>query len=76
MGARASHQVFRTKVPTSSETIASLTIVMFSMFVLWFIVFVGIFLRKKWVPALVVVTLVWTAVLLRMHMTDPIPLNF
>lgn len=50
--------------------------VMFSMFVLWFIVFVGIFLRKKWVPALVIVSLIWTVVLLRMHMTDPIPLSF
>ena len=49
---------------------------MLSMFVLWLIVFIGIFLRKKWVPALVIVSLVWTVVLLRLHMTDPIPLNF
>lgn len=49
---------------------------MFSMFVLWFLVFIGIFTRKKWVPALSLVAMVWTLVLLTMHMTDPIPLNF
>jgi len=49
---------------------------MFSMFVLWIIVFIGIFLRQRWVTPLVLVTLVWTLVLLKLHMTDPIPLNF
>ena len=49
---------------------------MFSMFVLWIAVFLGIFFRKKWVPALAVVSLIWTLVLLRLHMTDPIPLSF
>lgn len=49
---------------------------MLSMFVLWTIVFIGIFLRKRWVTPLVIVTLGWTLVLLSMHMTDPIPLNF
>lgn len=49
---------------------------MFSMFVLWIAVFLGIFFRKKWVPALVIVSVIWTAVLLRLHITSPIPLNF
>jgi len=49
---------------------------MFSMFVLWVVVFAGIFLRKRWVIPVTLVTLVWTLVLLKMHMTDPIPLNF
>jgi len=49
---------------------------MLSMFLLWIAVFLGIFFRKKWVPPLAVVSLIWTLVLLRLHMTDPIPLNF
>jgi hypothetical protein len=49
---------------------------MLSMFVLWAIVFVGVFLRQRWVTPLAIVTIVWTVVLLRLHMTDPIPLNF
>jgi hypothetical protein len=32
--------------------------------------------RKKWVPVLAIVSMIWTLVLLRLHMTDPIPLNF
>ena len=50
--------------------------VMLSMFVLWFVVFIGVFLRRKWTIPLTIVTLVWTVVLLRLHMTDPIPLSF
>ena len=46
------------------------------MFVLWFVVFIGVFLRKGLVIPLTLVTLVWTLLLLRLHMTDPIPLNF
>lgn len=49
---------------------------MLSMFVLWVIVFAGILLRRRWVTPLAVVTIAWTLVLLRLHMTDPIPLNF
>ncbi len=49
---------------------------MFSMFALWTIVFIGIFLRQRWVTPLAVVTLAWTLVLLTLHMSDPIPLNF
>lgn len=49
---------------------------MLSMFVLWFVVFIGVFLRRKWTIPLTIVTLIWTAVLLRLHMTDPIPLSF
>jgi len=49
---------------------------MLSMFVLWFIVFAGIAKKWRWTPALAILTLVWSLVLLEMHMTDPIPLNF
>ena len=64
------------KVPPHVLGVDSLDFVMFSMFVLWIAVFLGIFFRKKWVPALAVVSLIWTLVLLRLHMTDPIPLSF
>lgn len=50
--------------------------VMFSMFVLWTVVLIGVFLRKRWTIPLSLVTLGWTVILLRLHMTDPIPLNF
>ena len=50
--------------------------VMLSMFILWIAVFLGIFFKKKWVPTLVIISIIWTAVLLRLHMTDPIPLSF
>jgi nitrate/nitrite transporter NarK len=50
--------------------------VMLSMFVLWLVVFAGIVLRWRWTPGLVIVTLIWTAVLLKLHMNDAIPLNF
>ena len=46
------------------------------MFVLWFIVFIGVFMRKGWVTPLAIVTLIWTGFLLRLHMTDPLPLSF
>lgn len=49
---------------------------MLSMFVLWAIVLLGIFRRQRWVVPVALVTIVWTVVLLRLHMTDPIPLNF
>ncbi|MDP1878585.1 MAG: hypothetical protein Q8M17_13635 [Actinomycetota bacterium] len=49
---------------------------MFSMFVLWIAVFAGIFLRWRWTVGLVLVTLAWTVVLLRLHISSPIPLNF
>lgn len=51
-------------------------VVMLSMFVLWFVVFIGVFLRRRWTIPLTIVSLVWTVVLLRLHMTDPIPLSF
>ena len=50
--------------------------VMFSMFVLWIIVFAGVFRRARWTIPLAVVTMLWSVVLLKAHMTDPIPLNF
>jgi hypothetical protein len=49
---------------------------MFSMFVLWFVVFIGIARKWRFTPAIAIVTLVVTVVLLRYHMTSPIPLNF
>lgn len=49
---------------------------MLSMFIVWIIVFIGVFRKWRWTPALAVANLVWTIVLLRLHMTDPIPLNF
>lgn len=62
--------------PSPATGRASVAPMMFSMFALWIIVFIGIFWRKRWVTPLVLVTLAWTLVLLTMHMTDPIPLNF
>lgn len=55
---------------------ASLVPMMFSMFLLWALVFIAVFLSRRWAIALAVVTIAWTLVLLTMHMTDPIPLNF
>lgn len=49
---------------------------MLSMFILWIAVFFGVFFRKTWVVPLTVAALVWTAIILRLHMTDPIPLSF
>lgn len=49
---------------------------MLSMFVLWIVAFIGVFLRWRWTPAVVIVTLVWTLVLLKLHMSSDIPLNF
>lgn len=49
---------------------------MFSMFLLWIIVFAGIFFKRRWTIPLAVVTLAWTVVLLRLHISDPIPLSF
>ena len=50
--------------------------VMFSMFVLWVVVFAGIYRRARWTIPVAVVTMMWSLVLLKLHMTDPIPLNF
>ena len=49
---------------------------MFSMFLGWMIVFALIFVRPKWAPLATVLTLVLTLVLLKGHISDPIPLNF
>jgi len=49
---------------------------MLLMFLLWIAVFLGIFFRRHWVIPLSIAALVWTAVVLRLHMTDPIPLSF
>lgn len=50
--------------------------VMISMFVLWIIVFAGIFRRARWTIPVAVAAMLWSLVLLKLHMTDPIPLNF
>jgi hypothetical protein len=49
---------------------------MLLMFLLWIAVFVGVFLRWRWTPAMVIVSLAWTVILLKLHMTSAIPLNF
>lgn len=49
---------------------------MFAMFVLWIVVFAGVFWRQRWTVPMVLVALVWTVVMLRQHMTSDIPLNF
>jgi len=49
---------------------------MFSMFVLWMIAFIGVLLRRRWTIPVVLVSLVWTGVLLKLHMSSDIPLNF
>lgn len=46
------------------------------MFVLWLAVAWAIVRRPTWVPALTIVTLITTGVMLRLHMTSEIPLNF
>lgn len=50
--------------------------VMLSMFVLWVVVFIGIFRGWRWTPLLALATLGWTLVLLRLHMTSDLPLSF
>jgi hypothetical protein len=50
--------------------------VMFLMFVVWLVVFVGIFRGWRWTPLLALANLAYTLLMLRIHMTDPIPLNF
>jgi len=54
----------------------SLRVVMLSMFVLWIVVFLGIFRGWRSTPFLVLGTLAWTLVLLRLHMTSDTPLSF
>ena len=55
---------------------ATLGPMMFAMFVLWIVAFVGVFLRRRWTIPVVLVALVWTAVILKLHMSSDIPLNF
>ncbi len=50
--------------------------VMFLMFLVWLVVFVGIFRGWRWTPLLALANLAYTLLMLRIHMTDPIPLNF
>jgi hypothetical protein len=46
------------------------------MFVLWMLAFVGILLRWRPTVALVLVALAWTVIVLRLHISSEIPLNF
>jgi hypothetical protein len=50
--------------------------VMFLIFVLWAVTYVGIFLHKKWTIPMAIVSILYTLAMLRFHMTDPIPLSF
>lgn len=50
--------------------------VMFSMFVLWAIVFIGIFMHRRWTIPVALGAMAWTLVLLRLHMSSDLPLNF
>lgn len=49
---------------------------MFAMFVLWIVAFLGVFLHRRWTIPVALVALVWTAVILRLHMSSDIALNF
>jgi len=49
---------------------------MLSMFIVWIVVFLGVFRKWRWTPILAVANLVWTVVLLKLHMSSSIPLNF
>ena len=48
---------------------------MFSMFALWLIVFILVLRKSKFVPGLAIVTLMWTLILLRLHMTSDLGLS-
>lgn len=50
--------------------------VMLSMFLLWIAVFVLAARRSRFAWVVALVNIVWTVVLLKLHMTDPIPLEF
>ena len=55
---------------------ATLSAMMFAMFVLWIVAFLGVFLHRRWTIPVALVALVWTAVILKLHMSSDIPLNF
>ena len=46
-----------------------------SPFLLWMLVFLGVFRGWRWVLGLAIVSLVWTLVVLRMHMTSDLGLS-
>lgn len=62
--------------PVRRRFLATVRRVMLSMFLLWIAAFVGVFLRWRWTPGLVLIALGWTAVLLKLHMSSSLPLNF
>ena len=49
---------------------------MLAMFVLWLVVFAGAVRRWRLTVPLALVTLAWTAFVLRLHMTSELPLSF
>lgn len=49
---------------------------MLAMFLLWLVVFVGAFRRWRVTVPLALVTLIYTLVMLKSHMTSELPLNF
>jgi hypothetical protein len=49
---------------------------MFAMFALWIVAFIGVFLHRRWTIPVALVALAWSAVILRLHMSSDIPLNF
>jgi hypothetical protein len=46
------------------------------MFVLWLLAFVGVLLQWRGTIGLALVAMAWTVVVLRLHMSSDIPLNF
>jgi hypothetical protein len=66
----------REKCLFPSRGFANVAPVMFLIFVLWAVTYVGIFLHKRWTIPMAIVSILYTLVMLRFHMTDPIPLNF
>lgn len=49
---------------------------MLAMFLLWIVVFIGVFAHWRWTPGIALAALGWTLVLLRLHMSSTLPLNF
>lgn len=49
---------------------------MFLMFVLWMAAFVGVLLRWRPTIGIALVAMAWTLVVLRLHISSEIPLNF
>lgn len=59
-----------------SAGVATVRSVMLAMFLLWIVVFIGVFAHWRWTPGIALAALGWTLVLLRLHMSSTLPLNF